>query len=425
MAIAEYEPYYLKSKALIVGVNTYTDPNLPTLYEAEEDAEILASLLKSPKYGFEVTLLLGRRATKKAILERLHKLRATSIDDRLLVYFACHGYTRTDNFDNEKGYIAVADTNTDKEFTALGLDEVTEIRFFSNAKHIGFIFDTCFSGQALGLTRQGSVTIEKFLSRRAYQVITAGTGDQTVVDFRSMTRLMVDAIQNESASNSGLTTLNSLGLFLQQTMTADTRKTQIPQFGHLKGSQGGDLIISISNQQQVATSPKAKLISDISQKSIQSFPQKGVYAADVDLIGRIEDTSRPTVITISAGLSVTLWIAGSVKEEAIKKLKESRPHWGPTRTNVFLYSTLLYLLLKDHIHKLDLVTIDTEYSGYEWVIKKRIMDLCRNYGKPISKNKIRFSRVEKTSLARMMATRVYKGNSIPDWRITVDEVLSI
>ena len=76
------------------------------------------------------------------------------------------------------------------------MEEITDIRFYANAKHIGFIFDTCFSGHALGLTRMASIATEKFLTRRAYQVISAGVGDQTVADFQSMTHFLIDTIEN-------------------------------------------------------------------------------------------------------------------------------------------------------------------------------------------------------------------------------------
>lgn len=416
-----YEPYYRKSKALVIGIDSYSNSSFSTLSEAENDASSVASLLKN--YGFDVKLILGRRASKRTILEQLHNLRSADFNDRLLIYFACHGYTLTDNFNNEQGYIAVYDTVPEKDFTAIKLDEVTEIRFHTNAKHVGFIFDTCFSGQALGLTRTARVSTEKFLTRRAYQVISAGAGDQPVADFQSMTQFMINIIQNNSNDHE-LTTLTSIGYSLHRKISADTRKTQIPQFGHLKGSQGGDFIISIENQQKIITTPKLQYSPEASIIATQNFPKRGIYTAEVDLIGRIDDITNPTVMTVSAGLSVSLWISGSDKEEAIQKIKERKPKWGATRIHVFVYSTLLYLLLKDHFHKLDSVTIDSEYQGYESVIKQRILNLYRKNGKSISKNKIKFGRLEKTSPARMMASTVYKSDSVPDLRISADEILS-
>lgn len=417
----KYDPLYKKSKALIVGVNTYIAPNVSPLFEAENDAIKISNLLQSPDYGFEVKKLLGRRATKKAILEALHKLRSTGPDDRIFIYFACHGYTRSDNFGNEKGFIAVTDTDPSKDFTAIGLEEITDLRLNANAKHIAFIFDTCFSGQALGLTRTTSLTTDKFLTRRAYQVISAGAGDQTVSDFRSMTTHMIDGIKNKEAENNGIVTLNSLGFYLQQTISSDTSQTQIPQFGHLKGSQGGDFIFSLKNLEKMPLSTSL-LLPISTKKSINNFPQKGVYTAEVDLIGRIDAVNHPTAMSISAGLSVSLLISSSDKLDAIQKIKNLKPQWGKTRIHVYLYTNLVYLLIRNHIDKLDYVTIDIEYEGYEPIIKAKLINMLRRDGKDITKNKIRFQRLDKKSSAHVMATRVFDQKAAPDWRITAEDL---
>ena len=186
-------------------------------------------------------MLRGAEAQRHNILSALSDLRKSGPDDRLLVYFAGHGYTLSDNFGNETGFLAATDTMPDQDYTALKLDEVMSLRLHTSAKHISFIFDACFSGQALGLTRAPSTAADKFMLRRAYQVISAGAGDQTVSDYRSMTRLMLQALRGE-VGDSGLFTLSSLGLYVRQEMAAESGQVQIPQFGHLRGSQGGDLV---------------------------------------------------------------------------------------------------------------------------------------------------------------------------------------
>ncbi|HUN54642.1 MAG TPA: caspase family protein [Smithella sp.] len=53
-------------KALIIGINNYQDSKIPALKTAVNDATELASVLKT-MYGFEVTLLLDRQATRQAV----------------------------------------------------------------------------------------------------------------------------------------------------------------------------------------------------------------------------------------------------------------------------------------------------------------------------------------------------------------------
>jgi|GEM_PF-3258499 len=244
--MAEIQAGYIHSYALVIGINSYTDPRFVTLGNAEEDAAAFAALISIPPYKFEVTTLLGSKATRKEILEALFKLRKAELNDRIIVYFAGHGYTLSDRLNNETGYLAAADTVPEQDFTALEMDEVTELIRHTQAKHIGFIFDACFSGQALGLTRAPAVAAEKYTERRAYQVLSAGAGDQTVSDFHSMTESLIEAIKSGAANEDGLITFSELGLYLQQNIAADSNQTQIPQFGHLRGSQGGDLVFAIS-----------------------------------------------------------------------------------------------------------------------------------------------------------------------------------
>ena len=241
--MSQYRDAYNNSFALVIGINSYSDPQFAPLGKAEEDARRFADLIMAAPFGFDVTTLLGKDATREAIETALFQLRATMPDDRILVYFAGHGYTLVDEFSQETGYLAAADTVPQKDYTALDLDSVTGLTRHAKAKHIAFIFDACFSGQALGLTRASSdVSAGKFLERRAFQVISAGAGDQTVSDARSMTGVLIDALGQGIADEDGLVTLSEIGLYLQRTISADSGQTQIPQFGHLRGSQGGEFV---------------------------------------------------------------------------------------------------------------------------------------------------------------------------------------
>ena len=64
-------------KALIIGISDYKDPEIPDLDTAVNDARALAEILQG-RYGFEVTLLLERNATKEAIYKALRKFASSS-----------------------------------------------------------------------------------------------------------------------------------------------------------------------------------------------------------------------------------------------------------------------------------------------------------------------------------------------------------
>src|SRR5689334_5147065 len=104
-----HQPSYTASHALVIGINSYDDPRFVPLGQAEEDAASVADLLKATPYNFNVSLILGKAATRQAILGELFRLRRTNPDDRIIVYFAGHGYTLSDLYNHETGYLAAAD----------------------------------------------------------------------------------------------------------------------------------------------------------------------------------------------------------------------------------------------------------------------------------------------------------------------------
>jgi hypothetical protein len=57
-----------------------------------------------------------------------------------------------------------------------------------------------------------------------------------------MTDTLIDGLHGKVANRDGLITFGELGLYVQQAVASESGKTQIPQFGHLRGSQGGDFI---------------------------------------------------------------------------------------------------------------------------------------------------------------------------------------
>jgi uncharacterized caspase-like protein len=84
----------------VIGIDDYAAP-LPKLKTAVNDAQSFASLLSS-KYGFKVTTLLDRDATRDNILGAItHFRKSLAENDSFLIHYAGHGsYDRG----TEKGY---------------------------------------------------------------------------------------------------------------------------------------------------------------------------------------------------------------------------------------------------------------------------------------------------------------------------------
>ena len=236
----EYKPHYDNSHALIVGIDEYAHPSFRPLGNAEKDARAMADVLGASPFDFAITALYGENATRQAILDTLYEIQEqSSDDDRVLVYFAGHGYTITTRFGKEIGYLACADTIPQKNHTAIKMSDLTGTRDYNPAKHIAFILDACFGGDALGITRSVSAAAENFLTRRAFQVISAGAPGELVQDYQSMTTYLLDLLREPDV----LLTISSVADHLRVVVSEATENRQMPVDGHITGSGGGEFVL--------------------------------------------------------------------------------------------------------------------------------------------------------------------------------------
>jgi len=147
--------------------------------------------------------------------------------------------------------------------------------------------------------------------------------------------------------------------------------------------------------------------------------------ADVDQSGRVDQTNKPTVVAVANGISFSIWISASEKRKLIQAIKRRKPQWSTSLTHVMVFSALLYFLLREHIERIGVVTIDTEYPGHEGVIKNRILTLCRNDGLRVFPDQIDFQQVGKKSPSHDLAWGVYTSRLKPDLVLTADKVLTV
>ena len=136
--------------ALIIGINDYKDPKIPDLETAVKDARAMAELL-CERYGFQVKLLLDRKATKEAIYQALRNLASsTKSDDSVLIYYAGHGdLDRT----YDDGWWIPVDAKGGNPLTYLDNGQVQKALRSMKARHVLLISDSCYSGTLFGQAR--------------------------------------------------------------------------------------------------------------------------------------------------------------------------------------------------------------------------------------------------------------------------------
>jgi hypothetical protein len=172
--------------ALVIGINRYQ--HLPQLKTAVNDARAVANVLKS-QYGFQVTTLLDRQATRDNIVSHLNRLiNGLYEDEHLLIYYAGHGY-----YDKQaqKAYWQPSDADLSEDTDWIISDRITSIINRSIAKNILIVADSCYSGT---LTRQGrGIAIIPRSNRQRYL--------QNMLNTRS--RLLIASGGNEPVSDVG------------------------------------------------------------------------------------------------------------------------------------------------------------------------------------------------------------------------------
>jgi hypothetical protein len=137
--------------AVVIGNNSYRDPNYATLKSAANDANAVAALLKS-RYGYQTSLVLngGRLEILTALNEMREKLKP---EDNLLIYYAGHGEVDAAG----QGYWVPTDGAAGASKTWISNAAISDILNTIAAKHVLVVADSCYSGT---MTRASAPTFD-------------------------------------------------------------------------------------------------------------------------------------------------------------------------------------------------------------------------------------------------------------------------
>ena len=230
---------YLQSHALLIGASDYT-AGWPDLPGVKEDIDAVEKILKQHHFTITKVSNPDRKALDAALEQFIHDY-GLDEGNRLLVYFAGHGYTVTKKYGEEMGYIVPVDApsphNDEKGFIGKAMP-IERIELFAkriDAKHALFIFDSCFSGAIFSLSRAIPASITDKTSKPVRQFITSGDADEEVPDISVFRQQFVSALSGEGDSNGdGYLTGSELGSFLTDTVINYSENTQHPQYGKIR-----------------------------------------------------------------------------------------------------------------------------------------------------------------------------------------------
>ena len=249
---------YKDSWALIIGIDNYEI--YPDLMTAVFGAKKFAEKLKA-HFGFRadhVYELYNKDATKNEIEKYLKDILYKKIgpDDRLIVYFSGHGDIEGKG-PNRVGYICPQDAdNSNKLYTCISMTSLTDINKRIKAKHILYLFDSCFSGMAFTrgtlpeIPTSEEEYYKKLITTSCRQAITAGTANELVNDLgpdgktSPFTFYLLQGLDELSKSSDfGIITASALGSYIEKKVINNPKYNQHPWYDRFEHSERGDLLL--------------------------------------------------------------------------------------------------------------------------------------------------------------------------------------
>ena len=244
---------YEESHALIIGVSDYTN-GWSKLAGVKEDVTEVQRALEDN--GFEVEVVEDPTLDELEIaIEDFIFDKGADPENRLLIYYAGHGHTKTLGYGGEMGYLVPADAPLPKkgrdiafQRSVMSMQEIEVYAKNTSAKHVLFMFDSCFAGSVFLATRAAPSYIEVFTEEPVRQFITSGSAEQEVPDISIFRRAFIDALEGSADfDKDGYLTGSELGTYIQKRTAEDWKGELTPQYGKLQDPNlnKGDFVFKI------------------------------------------------------------------------------------------------------------------------------------------------------------------------------------
>jgi len=298
---------YSGSYALLIGESQYTN-GWGNLGSIPGELRQVEQTLKSQGFTVEKSFNLN----SQQLINRFKKF----VDDygfdknnRLLFFYSGHGHTRED-----KGYIVPVDAanpNIDERAflrKAVGMNQVLTWARRIEAKHVLFLFDSCFSGTVFKAKSLPKIPrqISQAAKEPVRQFITAGDAGETVPAKSVFAPAFVDALRYGWGDlfKDGYVTGEELGLYLKNKVPQHTEQT--PQYGKIRDyelSRGDFVFVVAGGNQDVAQLSTPAPVAPVPAPIPVKPPP--IVKLDSDRDGITDDQDkcpRNTIVEISKGV---------------------------------------------------------------------------------------------------------------------------
>ncbi|HEY4251405.1 MAG TPA: caspase family protein [Roseomonas sp.] len=283
----QVQALYTQSHALLIGQSRYA--HWRPLDAVRREIDGLREALEENNFRVEVYNDLGADDLVR-VVDAFVRTRGAVPGARLFFYFGGHGWTR-DVGSDAMGFIIPVDAPEPSQDRQRFLEMALPMTLFEayarvpDARHMMFVFDSCFSGSFFsrrGATpdlaresqgrenpaegRPASVVFsERTTLQRARQFLTAGTATQTVPGKSILVDLLTQVLRGQrpeaDVNRDGFVTGDELQRYLLNAVVEVTRDADRlnPQFGYLRDQNYslGDFVFQLPTGDRAAPAPAA------------------------------------------------------------------------------------------------------------------------------------------------------------------------
>jgi hypothetical protein len=227
-----------KFYALIIGINDYADPLIPSLDKPVRDCEMFYNVITT-RYTFNnENVKILRNATMAEMVDALdYFAKKVRPEDNFLIFYAGHGvYDKAADI----GFWLPSDAKRESKLAwfrnSTLRDYLREIR----SKHTLLISDACFAGSIFIKSRgfADATAINKLYELPSRKAMTSGTLTE-VPDESAFIKYLLDRLLTNNDKF-----LSSEQLYSNFRMAVINNSSAVPQFGVIQevGDEGGDFI---------------------------------------------------------------------------------------------------------------------------------------------------------------------------------------
>lgn len=178
--VTSFLPAIQRKVAVVIGINAYQDPSIPSLNGAANDADGVGKMLKD-KMGYDVVMV--RNGSRADIVRALNKVSdETGSRDSVMVYYAGHGYQTEDT---KAGYWIPSDGSSKDPSKWISNADISRLLTNIPAKQMMLVSDSCFSGTLASEQKAApgamGKNVQEILGKRSVIVMSSG-GEEPVLD---------------------------------------------------------------------------------------------------------------------------------------------------------------------------------------------------------------------------------------------------